>query len=130
MYAIRSYYAPITAAVFPLVKKDGMPEKAREIEAALRKARYSTFYDEKAAIGRRYRRQDEIGTPFCITVDGDTLAEDVVTVRHRDSMEQERVAVAELRSYLDAAVAAGAVVTRDVAPFAIVGGVPAKVIGA
>jgi glycyl-tRNA synthetase len=98
--------APITAAVFPLVKKDGMPEKAREIEAALRKARYATFYDEKAAIGRRYRRQDEIGTPFCITVDGDTLSGDVVTVRHRDSMEQESVPVAELPGYLDAAVAA------------------------
>ena len=96
--------APITVAVFPLVKKEGMPEKAKEIEAGLRRARYATYYDEKAAIGRRYRRQDEVGTPFCITVDGDTLSDDVVTVRHRDSMEQERVKVAELRSYLDAAV--------------------------
>jgi len=96
--------APTTVAVFPLVKKEGMPEKAREIEQELRMARLSTFYDEKAAIGRRYRRQDEVGTPFCVTVDGDTLAEDVVTVRHRDSMEQERVPVGELVAYLQRAV--------------------------
>ena len=92
--------APITVGVFPLVKKDGMPEKAAAIEAALRRAGLATFYDEKAAIGRRYRRQDEIGTPFCVTIDGETLASDVVTVRHRDSMEQETVPVAELRNRL------------------------------
>lgn len=92
--------APITCAVFPLVKKDGMPEKAKAIEASLRRARMSTFYDEKAAIGRRYRRQDEVGTPFCVTVDGDTMADDVVTVRERDSMAQERVKVSELAGYL------------------------------
>ena len=92
--------APITAAVFPLVKKEGMPEKAHAIEKLLRRAKLSTFYDEKAAIGRRYRRQDEVGTPFCITVDGDTLKDDVVTVRHRDSMQQERVKVTELVAYL------------------------------
>ncbi len=92
--------APITAAVFPLVKKDGMPEKAREIEAELRRAGFTTFYDEKAAIGRRYRRQDEVGTPYCITVDGDTLAEDVVTVRERDSMQQERVPVSEAAAWM------------------------------
>ena len=97
--------APITVAVFPLVKKDGMPEKAHEIEAILRTARLTTAYDEKAAIGRRYRRQDEVGTPFCVTVDGDTLSDDVVTVRHRDSMEQERVKVSELVGYLHQAVA-------------------------
>jgi len=88
--------APITVGVFPLVKKEGMPEKAQEIEALLRKARMATFYDEKGAIGRRYRRQDEVGTPFCVTIDGETMSDDVVTVRHRDSMEQERVQVAEL----------------------------------
>lgn len=92
--------APITAAILPLVKKDGMPEKAHEIGALLRRARFSTFYDEKAAIGRRYRRQDEVGTPFCITVDGDTVADDTVTVRERDSMAQERVPVSELVTYL------------------------------
>jgi glycyl-tRNA synthetase len=92
--------APITAAVFPLVKKDGMPEKAKEIVRSLRMAHFSTFYDEKAAIGRRYRRQDEVGTPYCITVDGETLDSDVVTVRQRDSMEQEKVQIADLVGYL------------------------------
>jgi glycyl-tRNA synthetase len=96
--------APITVGVFPLVKKEGMPEKARELEAELRRARFSTFYDEKGAIGRRYRRQDEVGTPYCITVDGDTLADDVVTVRQRDSMEQERVKLEDVRGYLESAV--------------------------
>ncbi|QDU68286.1 glycine--tRNA ligase [Engelhardtia mirabilis] len=98
--------APITVAVLPLVKKEGMPEKAREIGAMLRRARYSTSYDEKAAIGRRYRRQDEAGTPFCVTIDGETLTENTVTLRHRDSMEQERVPVAELRGRIDAAIEA------------------------
>ena len=92
--------APITCAVFPLVKKGGMPEKAREIGEMLRRTRISAFYDEKAAIGRRYRRQDEIGTPFCVTVDGDTVEGDVVTVRNRDSMKQDKVKVSELLTYL------------------------------
>ena len=96
--------APITVGVFPLVKKEGMPEKAHEVEQELRGARFSTFYDEKAAIGRRYRRQDEVGTPYCVTVDGDTLSEDVVTVRHRDSMEPDRVPVSGLRAYLEEAM--------------------------
>jgi glycyl-tRNA synthetase len=91
--------APIKAAVFPLVKKDGMPEKALEIYRALKK-RFNVYYDEKGAIGRRYRRQDEAGTPFCITVDGDTLSAGSVTVRERDSCEQARVGVGELASYL------------------------------
>ena len=77
-----------------------MPERATEIESDLRLAGFTTFYDEKAAIGRRYRRQDEVGTPFCVTIDGDTLSEDVVTLRHRDSMEQDRVRVGELASAL------------------------------
>lgn len=96
--------APITAGVFPLVKKAGMPDKAHEIESELRRARLSTYYDESGAIGRRYRRQDEAGTPFCVTVDGDTMKDDVVTVRHRDSMEQDRVKVAELTPWLTQAV--------------------------
>jgi glycyl-tRNA synthetase len=82
--------APVKAAVFPLVKKDGMPEVAHAIETDLRQ-HFNTFYDEKGAVGRRYRRMDEIGTPFCITVDGDTLADGTVTVRERDSMEQVRI---------------------------------------
>jgi glycyl-tRNA synthetase len=95
--------APITVGVFPLVKKEGMAEKAAEIEVELRRARLATFYDDKGAIGRRYRRQDEVGTPFCVTIDGETMSAGAVTVRHRDSMQQERVGVAELREYLDAA---------------------------
>ena len=96
--------APTTVAVFPLVKKDGMPEKAHEVEELLRRAGLSTFYDEKAAIGRRYRRQDEVGTPYCVTIDGDTLADDIVTVRDRDSMEQQKVKVSELRTWLEDAI--------------------------
>ncbi|HEX6997021.1 MAG TPA: glycine--tRNA ligase [Gammaproteobacteria bacterium] len=91
--------APIKAAVLPLVRKDGMPEKALAIYRAL-KRRFVVAYDEKAAIGRRYRRQDEVGTPYCITVDGDTLADDTVTVRERDTCEQTRVPVAELEALL------------------------------
>jgi glycyl-tRNA synthetase len=91
--------APIKAAVFPLVKKEGMPEKAQAIYRALKK-HYNVFYDEKGAIGRRYRRQDEAGTPFCITVDGETLSEGTVTVRHRDDCSQSRLAVGELASFL------------------------------
>jgi len=98
--------APITVGVFPLVKKEGMPEKAREIERELRRGRMSTFYDEKGAIGRRYRRQDEAGTPFCVTVDGETLKDDLVTVRERDSMAQERVKSAEIRAWVEQAVRA------------------------
>jgi glycyl-tRNA synthetase len=81
--------APIKAAVFPLVKKDGMPEVAKEIYAEL-KPLMNVFYDEKGAVGRRYRRQDEIGTPYCITVDGETLKDGTVTIRDRDSLKQWR----------------------------------------
>jgi glycyl-tRNA synthetase len=82
--------APIKAAVFPLVRKDGMPEIAKEIYGEL-KRHFPAFYDEKGAVGRRYRRQDEAGTPFCITVDGQTLADGTVTIRDRDTLEQWRV---------------------------------------
>ena len=85
--------APIKAAVFPLVKRDGMPEKAEAIYREL-KRHYNVFYDEKGAIGRRYRRQDEAGTPFCITVDSQTLTDGTVTIRDRDSCRQWRVAAA------------------------------------
>lgn len=91
--------APIKAAIFPLVNKDGMPELAKEIEADL--APYlKVFYDSKGAVGRRYRRQDENGTPFCITVDNQTLEDKTVTVRERDSMEQVRVSKDELLTFL------------------------------
>ncbi len=82
--------APIKVAVFPLVKKDGMPEVAQEIYGQL-KPHFNTFYDAKGAVGRRYRRQDEVGTPYCITVDGQTLDDGTVTIRDRDSLEQIRV---------------------------------------
>jgi len=91
--------APVKAAMFPLVKKEGMPEIARNIYDDLKK-RFNCFYDEKGAVGRRYRRQDEAGTPFCITVDGQTLQDQTVTVRERDSMDQVRVSTAQLRTYL------------------------------
>ena len=89
--------APIKAAVFPLVKKDGMPEVARQIYATL-KPHFNVFYDEKGAVGRRYRRQDEAGTPYCITVDGQTLQDQTVTIRDRDSLEQWRVSIDEVLS--------------------------------
>lgn len=82
--------APIKAAVFPLVKKDGMPEIAQRIYAAL-KPHMNCFYDEKGAVGRRYRRQDEVGTPYCITVDSQTLQDETVTIRDRDSLRQWRI---------------------------------------
>ena len=82
--------APIKAAVFPLVKKDGMPEVAQAIYRAL-KPHFPVFYDEKGAVGRRYRRQDEIGTPYCITVDGQTISDGTVTLRDRDTLQQWRV---------------------------------------
>jgi glycyl-tRNA synthetase len=84
--------APLKAAVLPLVKKDRMPDIARDIYRAL-KPHFNVFYDEKSAVGRRYRRQDEIGTPYCITVDGQTLEDNTVTFRDRDSLEQWRVKV-------------------------------------
>ncbi len=83
--------APTTVAVFPLVRREGMPEKAREIVLELRDAGIRSFYDEKGAIGRRYRRQDEVGTPWCITVDGDTMKDGTVTIRDRDTTSQERI---------------------------------------
>ncbi len=85
--------APLKAAVFPLVKKDGMPEVAKEIYLNLKRSGIAAFYDEKGAVGRRYRRQDEAGTPYCITVDGETLSDRTVTIRDRDSLQQWRVKV-------------------------------------
>jgi len=91
--------APIKAAILPLVNKDGMPEIARRIETDLRPY-LRIFYDDKGAVGRRYRRMDEIGTPFCITVDTQTLQDETVTVRERDTMEQIRISISGLLNYL------------------------------
>jgi glycyl-tRNA synthetase len=92
--------APFKAAVFPLVKKDGMPEVAQRLYDDLRK-KFKVFYDEGGAVGRRYRRMDEIGTPYCFTIDGQTLEDDSVTLRDRDSMEQTRHKIAEIPDLLE-----------------------------
>lgn len=99
-----SVLAPTKAAVLPLVKKDGLPEIAREIIEDL-KWDFNVAYDEKDAVGRRYRRQDALGTPFCITVDHQTLEDKTVTIRYRDSMQQDRVAITDLRSIISNEVA-------------------------
>ena len=95
--------APVKIAVMPLVKKDGLPEVAREIVNKL-KFDYMCQYDEKDSIGKRYRRQDAIGTPLCVTVDHQTLEDGMVTIRHRDSMQQERVKIEDLQQIVEAEV--------------------------
>ena len=92
--------APIKLCIMPLVRKDGLPEKAREIFNALR-LDFKCSYDEKDSIGKRYRRQDAIGTPFCLTVDHDTLQDNCVTLRHRDSMQQERIPIDQVQPFVD-----------------------------
>ena len=96
---IPAILAPYKVAILPLVKKDGLPEKAREIVDNL-KFNYMVQYDEKDAIGRRYRRQDAIGTPYCVTVDNQTLVDNTVTIRERDTMIQERINADNLNAYL------------------------------
>ena len=91
--------APVKLAVLPLVKKDGLPEKAREIMNDL-KFNFNCYYEEKDSIGKRYRRMDAIGTPYCVTVDHQTLEDGMVTLRERDTMEQRRVAIADLRNII------------------------------
>jgi glycyl-tRNA synthetase len=91
--------APVKAAIFPLVKKDGMPERAMALYNDLKK-RWAVTYDEKGAVGRRYRRQDEAGTPFCITIDGQTATDQTVTIRNRDSMKQDRINLSQVPAYL------------------------------
>jgi glycyl-tRNA synthetase len=95
--------APIKAAVFPLVKKDGLPEIAGQIIEDL-KWEYNVVYDEKDAVGKRYRRQDAAGTPFCITVDHQTKEDNTVTIRYRDTMKQERIAISEISNQLKNAI--------------------------
>ncbi|MEO5902786.1 MAG: glycine--tRNA ligase [Gemmatimonadaceae bacterium] len=96
--------APIKAGVFPLVKKEGQPEMAKKIADDLRDS-FAVFYDDSGAIGRRYRRQDEVGTPFCITVDFDSAAGNSVTVRDRDTLKQERIGVDALKEYIGSRIA-------------------------
>lgn len=101
---IPAVLAPTKAAVLPLVKKDSLPEIAQKLVDEL-KWDFNVAYDEKDAVGRRYRRQDAAGTPFCVTIDHQTLEDDTVTIRHRDSMEQQRVKLAEVKSIIESAVA-------------------------
>jgi glycyl-tRNA synthetase len=98
--ALPPQLAPIKVAILPLMKKDGLPEKAREIMDSL-KSSYRCHYEEKDTIGKRYRRHDAVGTPFCVTVDHESLENNTVTIRHRDSMTQERVAISDLLGILD-----------------------------
>ena len=91
--------APVKAAVLPLSRNADLSPKARDLAATLRK-HWNTDFDDASAIGRRYRRQDEIGTPYCVTVDFDTLNDQAVTVRDRDTMGQERVALDQVEAYL------------------------------
>ncbi|MEM3172795.1 MAG: His/Gly/Thr/Pro-type tRNA ligase C-terminal domain-containing protein, partial [Candidatus Nitrosotenuis sp.] len=102
--SIKPYLAPVHVGVLSLVKKDGLKEKTDEIFLKL-KRKYDAFLDHSGAIGRRYRRLDEIGAPFAITVDHQTLEDDTVTLRHRDSMQQDRIKISELDSVLAKAVA-------------------------
>jgi glycyl-tRNA synthetase len=85
--------APYKAAILPLVKKDGQPEKGQEIAASFRKAGINVSYDDSQSIGKRYARHDEIGTPYCITIDPQSLEDDTVTIRDRDTAEQTRIAI-------------------------------------
>ena len=91
--------APVKLAVLPLVRKDGLDEKAREVVRLLH-LDFTCQYDEKDSIGKRYRRQDAIGTPYCITVDHQTLEDNTVTLRDRDTMQQERIAISELHDLI------------------------------
>ena len=92
-------FLPVKLAVMPLVRKDGLPEIAEDIVKDLR-FDFNCQYDDKDSIGRRYRRQDAIGTPYCITIDHKTIEDNTVTIRYRDSMEQERVSVSSLRDII------------------------------
>ena len=99
--ALNPQLAPVKAGVFPLVKKDGLPEMAGRLHEELRRAGIPSFHDESGSIGRRYRRQDEAGTPWCVTIDGQTADDQTVTIRDRDTLEQVRVALGQVRDWVD-----------------------------
>ena len=96
LLSLKSYLSPFYIAIFPLVNKNNLPELAHNIYEDL-KLDFNVFYDKSGSIGRRYRRQDEIGTPFCITVDFETLESETVTLRNRDSMEQIRIPIKDIK---------------------------------
>ena len=106
-----SILSPIKAAILPLVKKDGLPEIAKKIVNEL-KFDITTVYDEKDAVGRRYRRQDAIGTPFCVTIDHQTLDDKTVTLRKRDSMEQERINIEHIKNLIKEEVSMGSILQK------------------
>ncbi|RLD34132.1 MAG: glycine--tRNA ligase, partial [Bacteroidetes bacterium] len=91
--------APVKLAILPLVRKDGLPEKARTIMNSL-KIEFNCQYEEKDSIGRRYRRQDAIGTPYCITIDHQTIKDNTITIRYRDSMKQDRISISDIRKII------------------------------
>ena len=100
---LKPYLAPILVGILPLMTKDGLDQKARQINSEL-KYDFETFYDESGSIGRRYRRLEEIGTPFAVTVDKTTMQDDTVTIRYRDTMQQERINISDLNQYLHKAL--------------------------
>ncbi len=103
--------APNKLAIFPLVKKDGLPELGRKIQSDLQQD-FSVVYEEQAAIGKRYTRQDLIGTPYCVTVDHDSLEDDSVTIRERDSMAQERISIDKIRDYIEDKVSMKSILSK------------------
>ena len=92
--------SPVKLAILPLIKKDGLPEIARDILASCRSA-FRCFYEEKDTIGKRYRRMDAIGTPYCVTVDHQSREDQTVTIRYRDSMKQERIPISQIREIVE-----------------------------
>ena len=106
-----SILSPIKVAILPLVKKDGLPEIAKKIVNEL-KFDITTVYDEKDAVGRRYRRQDAIGTPFCVTIDHQTLDDKTVTLRKRDSMKQERIKIEHIKNLIKEEVSLGSILQK------------------
>ncbi|MGA2229955.1 MAG: His/Gly/Thr/Pro-type tRNA ligase C-terminal domain-containing protein, partial [Tepidisphaeraceae bacterium] len=92
-------FAPIKLGIFPLVNKEGMPEVAEKLYLDLRN-HFTCEYDPKQSIGKRYARMDEIGTPFCVTIDGQTMQDQTVTIRHRDTQKQERIAIDKVKTFL------------------------------
>jgi glycyl-tRNA synthetase len=109
--ALPPFLAPVKLAILPLMKKDGLPEKAMEIFNQLR-FDHNIIYEEKDSIGKRYRRQDAIGTPYCITIDHDTLTDNCVTLRDRDTMLQERVPIEKLAGLVEEKVGVRKVLER------------------
>jgi glycyl-tRNA synthetase len=109
--SLPAFLAPCKVAVFPLVKKDGLPELARQIIGDL-KFDHQVAYDEKDTVGKRYRRHDALGTPFCITVDHQSLEDKTVTIRHRDSMHQDRMPIAEIKAFVDSQVSLSAALRK------------------